>query len=213
MYSMELASTPHVPPITQMLHVNEHLVKFETDTGCSVTVLSQAEYAKMDRMKRLPLNTSTVRLKTYTGQPVNILGTTKVKVTHKGRTKELTAVVVMDSGPNLLGRAWLTELKISWENINKMEGCYEMLQDILQKHQTVFKDELGMLKGTRAKIYVQYTEMQSLVFFKPRSLPFAMKDKVEVELDRLLKENIIEPGRSSSASVKAGWISKIVWRL
>lgn len=35
--------------------------------------------------------------------------------------------------------------------------------------------------------------VQSLTFLKSRSLPFAMREKVEVELDRLIKEHIIEP--------------------
>lgn len=103
MYSIETPQ-PQVPPITQMLLVNEYPVKFEIDTGCSVTVLSQVEYGKMEAKKKLPkLKTSSLSLKTYTGQSVNVLGTTKVEVKHKGLTKELTAVVVAGVGPNLLG--------------------------------------------------------------------------------------------------------------
>jgi len=103
MYSLETPQS-HVPSITQTLFVNECPVKFEIDTGCSVTVLSQMEYEKMETKNNLPkLKTSSLSLKTYTGQPVHVLGTTKLKVKNKGLIKELTAVVVAGAGPNLLG--------------------------------------------------------------------------------------------------------------
>lgn len=195
MYSIE-APQPHVPPITQILLVNEYPVKFEIDTGCSVTVVSQREYGKMEAKKNLSeLKTSTLSLKTYTGQSVPVLGTTKVKVKHKGLTKELTAVVVAGSGPNLWGRSWLTELELSWEKVSKLKDTSELLQDILREHETVFKEELGTLKGASAKIHVPSDAKPH--FFKSRSLPFAMREKVEAELERLIKDHIIEPVKFS----------------
>ncbi len=63
-------------------------------------------------------------------------------------------MVVAGSGPNLLGRSWLAELELSLEKINKIQISSEMLQDILKKHEIVFKEELGTLKGATAKIHV-----------------------------------------------------------
>ncbi|XP_056589597.1 uncharacterized protein K02A2.6-like [Triplophysa dalaica] len=152
----------------------------------------QVEYAKIDAKKKVAeLEKSFVSLKTYTGQSVNVLGTTKVQVKHKGLTKELTAVVVAGAGPNLLGRSWLSELELSWENVSKIKDSSEWLQDILRKHETVFKEELGTLRGAKAKIHVPRDAKPR--FFRARSLPFAMREKVEAELERLLKDHIIEP--------------------
>ncbi len=82
MYSIQTAQYP-VPPFTQVLLVNECPVKFEVDTGCSVTVLSQVEYGKLEVKEKLPkLKQSSLNLKTYTGQSVNVLGTSKVQVKH-----------------------------------------------------------------------------------------------------------------------------------
>lgn len=55
----------------------------------------------------------------------------------------------------------------------------------------MFKGELGTLKGATAKIYVDPKAKPR--HFKARSLPYALKDKVERELSRLEKEAIIEP--------------------
>ena len=49
----------------------------------------------------------------------------------------------------------------------------------------------SMVKGVTAKIHVDPQACPR--FCKPRSVPFAMKQKVEEELERLLKEGIIEP--------------------
>lgn len=60
---------------------------------------------------------------------------------------------------------------------------------MLDKHENVFKDELGTLKGAKATIHVQKDAPPH--FSHPRSVPFAMRDKVD--RDRLLKADIISP--------------------
>ena len=55
----------------------------------------------------------------------------------------------------------------------------------------VFGEDLGTLKGTEAKIYVDPSTPPK--FMKVRPLPYALKEKVEKELDRLQSEGIISP--------------------
>eukprot|EP00731_Ephydatia_muelleri_P000822 Em0001g822a len=64
------------------------------------------------------------------------------------------------------------------------------LQEILCKHKELFKDELGLLKGTLVKIHVN--ETATPLFFKPRAVPYAVREKVEKELERLEKLGVIE---------------------
>ncbi|KAL5481520.1 hypothetical protein EMCRGX_G021699 [Ephydatia muelleri] len=52
------------------------------------------------------------------------------------------------------------------------------------------KDELGLLKGTLVKIHVN--ETATPLFFKPRAVPYAVREKVEKELERLEKLGVIE---------------------
>ncbi|VDI15716.1 Hypothetical predicted protein [Mytilus galloprovincialis] len=54
----------------------------------------------------------------------------------------------------------------------------------------VFKDEFGTVKGMKAKIYVDESAVPK--YFKARPLPYALKDKVEMELERLEKEGQIQ---------------------
>ena len=62
---------------------------------------------------------------------------------------------------------------------------------MLDKHNEVFKEELGTLKGTTAKIYVDANAQPK--FMKARPVPYALKVTVEQELDRLEREGIISP--------------------
>lgn len=66
-----------------------------------------------------------------------------------------------------------------------------MIKDILGKYADVFKDELGTLHGTTVKLCVDPKARPR--FFKPRPVPYAMKAKVEAELDRLQQLGVIEP--------------------
>ena len=56
---------------------------------------------------------------------------------------------------------------------------------------TFFGEGLGTLKGTEAKIYVDPNAPPK--FMKARPVPYALKAKVEKELDRLQSEGILSP--------------------
>ena len=64
------------------------------------------------------------------------------------------------------------------------------VQSIIEKHSQIFKEELGTIQGTTAKLQVEESERPH--FFKPRSVPLALKTKVEAELE-WLEEGIVEP--------------------
>ena len=105
---------------------------------------------------------------------------------YKGQTETLHMLVVGGSGPSLLGRNWLQKLKLDWQEIWRIQPG-KTLKQIPDRHKAVFKDELGELKGSQAKIYVN-PEAQPH-FHKARPVPFALKIKVEQELERLERES------------------------
>ncbi len=92
-------------------------MKFEVDTGCSVTVFSRVEYGKLEVKEQIPkLKPSSLSIwRRIQAQSVNVLGTSKVQVKHNGLVKDLPVIVVAGSGPNLLGRSWLAELDFQEE--------------------------------------------------------------------------------------------------
>ena len=76
------------------------------------------------------------------------------------------------------------------------------MQNILAKHQNVFGEGLGHLRGYNAKIHVEQEAVPK--FMKARPVAYAMKEKIEKELDRLTSLGNLEPIQFSE------WASPIV---
>ena len=76
------------------------------------------------------------------------------------------------------------------------------LEEILNRYDNVFKEELGLLKGTTVTIHIEKDAHPQ--FYKPRQVPFSMKDKVLKELTRLEDQGIIKPVQFSD------WATPIV---
>ena len=106
---------------------------------------------------------------------------------------QLPLLVVNGSGPSLLGRDWLAQLKLDWQSMHNVHSptLAPSVQIIIEKHSQIFQEELGTIQGTTAKLQVEESEHPH--FFKPRSVPLALKTKVEAELERLVEEGIVEP--------------------
>ena len=66
--------------------------------------------------------------------------------------------------------------------------CDMTLKDILARRDEVFKDEIGCVKGIKAKLHLKQNAVPK--FVKARSVEFALRPKVEQELDKLEKQNI-----------------------
>ena len=65
------------------------------------------------------------------------------------------------------------------------------MQELLSKYSNVFQEGLGDFKGYKAKINVDRNATPR--FYKARTVPYAMREKVESELDRLVAEGTLEP--------------------
>ncbi|XP_060771407.1 uncharacterized protein K02A2.6-like [Neoarius graeffei] len=192
-----------VDPITTQLDINGNIVKFKVDRGCSVTILTKTEYGKLwTAGNGQELQNCSLTLKTYTGEKVSILGMGDVTVTYKDKVKQLPVVVVAGSGPNLLGQAWLRDLEMNCVHVNKIELPQLTLQNVLKRNEEVFKEELGTWRGPPVIIYIKEGIVPK--FYKPRPVPYAMRKKVEIELERLTKLGIIEPVKFSK------WAAPIV---
>ena len=64
----------------------------------------------------------------------------------------------------------------------------ERIQRLKSRYAGVFREELGCLKGFEVSIPVPRDV--DPIFFKPRSVPFALKDRVDIELDKLESQGI-----------------------
>ena len=178
-------------PIMVQISLNQVEIPMELDTGASLSVISEMTYQKIWDGQGPPLQPTDVRLKTYTGETLQVKGKINVHVQYEGQEEALSLLIVAGAGPSLLGRDWLHKIKLNWSTLNHMpmEGNLS-LDKIISKHAPVFKEELGLVKGVTAKLHVDPTATPR--FCKARSVPYALRSRIEQELTRLEDSGIIE---------------------
>ena len=91
-------------PITVDMTIKGSLLKMEIDTRAAVSIISQATYQKM--FSEVPLNTVPLRLRTYTGEHIPVVGEMITQVQYGSQAKEPGSIVVQGEGPSLFGCNW-----------------------------------------------------------------------------------------------------------
>ena len=174
-------------PMEATVSVEDKPLVMEVDTGAAVSIISEATRTKL--FPHLKLRKSKVVLKTYTDEPIQVKGQLNVHVNYNGQTSPLKLVVVDGAGPNLFGRNWLKYIRLDWHRIATVQSGSQGVQALLQQHSNLFKDELGTVTSYKATLHIKPEATPK--FFKPRRVPFAIKDAVGKELDRLEQQGII----------------------
>ena len=197
-------------PYRVELQLNGVQTSMEVDTGAAATIINEETYKRIIEgnlvKNRQQLEPAKVKLRTYTGELVKVIGTLNVIVKYEKQEVELQTLVVEGSGPNLLGRDWLRVVTLNWKELFKMQVVKNnqgsSLEKLVDRYSEVFSEGLGTFKGPKAKIHVE-SEAQPK-FLKARPVPYAMTGKIEPELKRLQDEGTIEPVQFSE------WAAPIV---
>uniref|UniRef100_A0A803JEW5 Gypsy retrotransposon integrase-like protein 1 n=1 Tax=Xenopus tropicalis TaxID=8364 RepID=A0A803JEW5_XENTR len=186
------------------LEIDGHPVNMLLDTGASVSLISEFVYKNC--LGGIALQNSLLHLTSYTGEKIPVLGEILAPVTYEGQSLTLPLVVVKGNRPTLLGRNWLKHLKLNWAKIFTIKQTeatfHKNLEQILSKHDSLFKEEFGSIKGLKATITVNSDAKP--IFHKPRPLPYALKEPVEKELERMEHYGIVSRVKYSS------WAAPIV---
>lgn len=123
----------------------------------------------------------------------------RVNVWFKGRRKILKLYIIKGEGSPIVGRDWIKSLSIP---IN--EGIVWSLteEDNYKEFSSVFSNILGCYKSKTFKLCLKHDIKP--IFFKPRILPFMLKDKVSKKIDRLVDKKLLIPVETSE------WATPIV---
>ena len=103
--------------------------------------------------------------------------------------RRLPVIVVAGSGPSLLGRNWLATMKLNWSEVHAVRT--PPLERLKGRYPSVFRPELGQLKDVELKLGIDRTVPPK--FCKARSLPYAVKAKVEEQLDADIASDVLVP--------------------
>ena len=138
------------------------------------------------------LESTTVVLRTYTGEQIPVRGVLSVSVGYGGKSySNLKLLVVRGSGPCLMGQDWLRVIQLDWRNIAKVPPTSSNpVAALLDRYREVFSESLGTITPFHVKLSV--TPEAKPKFFKPRPVPYAIREKVAGELDRLDQAGVLE---------------------
>lgn len=126
---------------------------FQMDTGSAVSVINCKDYA---RICQLPLTSSDLKLKAYSGHAVEVKGKCNVAVTSDGSSGEVPLYIVTGDGPLLLCRSWIQKFRLLWGTIlkstdvvNKLSSqaaaSTEQIERLVDEFKELFSDGLGLL--------------------------------------------------------------------
>jgi len=171
----------------------------EIDTEACMSLISEETFKQLYPGRALKL--SSAHLATYSGQPITALGKINVVVTYNAQHATLPLIMVTGTSLSLFGRNWLTTIHLDWKSIGTVSDKTTLTQ-LLEKYQDVFKEGLGKLIGHEAKIHVDPNAQPH--FCKAQTLPYALRSKVEEELEHSEREGVIQPVQF------ADWVAPIV---
>ena len=86
-------------PLQTTVYLEDHPFVMEVDTGAAVSLINESTYKSSPFLKRLPLQSSTVQLRTYTGEKITVAGELSVNVRSGTQSHSLPLLVV--PGPEL----------------------------------------------------------------------------------------------------------------
>ena len=156
-----------------------------------MSLISEATYFRLWAGNSGPkLEPSAVKLRTYSGEELKLVGEATVKVSYGQQEENLSLLVVKGNGPSLLGRDWLARIKLNWSAIRTLhrqdatlDEVLCTLDEVLDAHKDLFAPGLGTIMGTTAKLHIDSTAKPR--FCRLRAIPHALRSRVEEVLGRL----------------------------
>lgn len=187
------------------IFINGQEILMEIDTGTAISCISEATYRTY--FKRLEIIPCDLCLKFYDGSNIRPLGIIKPMIKYGNCAKELELFIIKGGTTSLLGRQWLSELgiqvpKLSCNNISSSEGINNDINVLLLRYKQLFDGSLGRFTGGKATLRVR--EGAVPVYHRARPMPFALRERVDAELDAMLEAGVVEPVDSSD------WASPLV---
>ena len=178
-----------------VVEISDKKLEMKLDTGSQVNVLPIKIYNKLSSS---PLRKSRCRLISYSGHKLNTIGKATLLVGTREKFTPVEFQVVDHKSQPVLGLQTCLDLQL----IKRMYTVNtEDPNHLLNEYKDVFEG-LGCLPGD---YNIQLQDDAKPVIHPPRKIPFAQRSKVKKELDRMVRDGVIEP-----VSEPSDWVNSIV---
>nr|XP_056718397.1 uncharacterized protein K02A2.6-like [Euleptes europaea] len=165
--------------------------EMEVDSGSALSIISMDTYRDLGRRSAsLPeLRPSRVTIWDYQRRRVPVRGEARVPVQFRARSGRLRLIVVEGPRASLLGLDWFPALGLHIGGIHHISQA--ALDDVWAEFEDVWKGPLGCYKGPPVRLHVD--PAAAPIRLKPRRVPFALKPRIDAELDRLVAQGVLVP--------------------
>ena len=173
--------------------INGKRLSMELNTGAEVSITS--EETSKEKFPEEELLPADLKLR-HTNEPMKVTGTLEVNVQYEDQFKELLLVVTAGNQPSLLGQNWLKHINLNWKKLFAVHTAQlGSLHTLMQLHEQPFEEGLGTVKPYKVTLPVEQGAKPR--FIKPQLVPFAIRDAVQKELDRLEQQGILQKGSNT----------------
>ncbi|XP_008484608.1 uncharacterized protein K02A2.6-like [Diaphorina citri] len=170
------------------LSINNHVVKFKLDTGSPVNLLSLSLLKKIFPNKTMPhIIKSKWNLCTVTNEHIPVIGSIFLlcKIDEDSDQKCRLEFVIVNTDCNpLLGLKTCTDLNL----IARIASIGNKYSDLIVKYSDVFSSQVGNIGP---EYHIKLSDNAIPRIDGQRKIPFALKDQLKLELDRMEKAGII----------------------
>lgn len=106
-------ATAKPKPLEVQVIIEGKEVTMELDTGASISLVSEETFNR--HWSGHQLQPTSIRLKTYSGEQLTVVGEASVEIEYENQNKCLPLVSVEGRGPSLFGRDWLSHFQTQLE--------------------------------------------------------------------------------------------------
>jgi hypothetical protein len=183
-----------------------HYVKFKLDTGAGANVIPKKVYDAIPEKPKMTKVTD-VRLTSYTGQSLKMLGRIQLQCEYKGKKATHAFYIVDTAAPPIASLQLCLDLhliKLVYTVDNKPQYSktpYMTRESVLQNDKDLFEGQ-----GTfEAESVIRIDEKATPVVHPPRRFPSAIHDRLKQELISMEKAGII-----AKVTVPTEWVNSLV---
>ncbi|XP_054259880.1 uncharacterized protein K02A2.6-like [Macrosteles quadrilineatus] len=177
-------------------------VRMELDTGAAISILPYSTFKSLNINKKI-FHTN-IELRTYSSEIIKPRGVVFVECTYNDQVFVGKLYIVNQNFDAIFGREWIREVKLDWAELKTVSNntTSTALEDLLDEFKELFEPGVGLIPHKKA--HLQLVEGARPIFVKARPVPYALTEKVELELNRLKEAGII------SKTDKSDWGTPIV---
>ncbi|KAL0879388.1 hypothetical protein ABMA27_003149 [Loxostege sticticalis] len=171
------------------VEIENKKVSMEFDTGAALSSMSLTKFKQLGIDKKI-FNTE-VKMRTYTGEIIKPVGVVYVKCSYRNQIFYNKLYLIKKEVDAIFGRSWMKDLKLELADIRCIHAeTNPKLDELLEQYSTnVFSNNLGKIPNYQGHLNLRPNTQP--IFIKPRRVPYALKSKVDEEIERLCTQGVI----------------------